>query len=121
MKAEFYITQKKSGKELARITNPQVATEIEIPSDIFSIGGWAFDGCNNLYEIRIPNNVKLFREHAFIDCEANIILPSGTLTKYRYESVCPEPGYKIQWNGYSFCNWYEFARAYRDAGGAAED
>ena len=43
-------------------------TSIIIPNTVISIGGWAFEYCQSLTSLTIPNSVKYIGEAAFADC-----------------------------------------------------
>ena len=50
--------------------NGNEITEIVIPDNITSIGGYAFFGCNSLTSVNIPNSVTFFGNGAFGECNA---------------------------------------------------
>ncbi len=64
-------------------------TEIQLPQTITSIGNYAFDGCSNLYSVNIPSSVTEIGSYAFRNCSAlrNISIPNAVkmIKKYTFE------------------------------------
>lgn len=54
-------------------------TSVTIPNSISNIGNWAFYGCKGLTGIIIPNSVKIIDQHAFCKCTGlkSITIPSS--------------------------------------------
>ena len=54
-------------------------TSIEIPNSITNIGGWAFFNCSNLTSIEIPSSVTSIDDRAFYNCSnlTSIEIPSS--------------------------------------------
>ncbi|MCH5350565.1 MAG: leucine-rich repeat protein [Clostridiales bacterium] len=48
--------------------NSKLVTEIEIPKDVASVGGYTFYNCTSLESINIPSSVKSIGEWAFYGC-----------------------------------------------------
>ena len=57
-------------------------TSINIPNSVTTIGNWAFEGCNSLTSINIPNSVTTIGDWAFGECDSltNITIPSSVVT-----------------------------------------
>ena len=57
-------------------------TSINIPNSVTTIGNWAFRGCNSLTSINIPNSVTYIGNSAFGECESltNINIPNSVTT-----------------------------------------
>ena len=55
---------------------------VVIDNGVTSIGGFAFDGCNNLTSVTISDSVTEIREYAFSGCTAltGITIPSGVIS-----------------------------------------
>jgi len=65
-----------------------ILTSVEIPSNVVSIGYYAFGCCYNLESITLPNTITKLWGRAFVDCE--------NLTKINFS------GTKEQWNNIDF-------------------
>jgi uncharacterized protein involved in tolerance to divalent cations len=61
---------------------------IQLPSTIIEIGKWAFSRCRGVYDIVIPQGVKIIGENAFKECIniARLTLP-GTLEKFEISAI----------------------------------
>jgi thiol-disulfide isomerase/thioredoxin len=66
-------------KEMTRLVQcPGAKAGIyEIPSSVVEIAPFAFSGCRNLAEIRIPGSVKTIGDRAFADCPAKTVRDSA--------------------------------------------
>ena len=90
-------------------------TEYTIPSNVTSIGGGAFSGCNNLTSITIPNSVNSIESGAFSNCSSltSITIPDG-VTSIEYSTfygcsnltkiTIPYSVTKIRWRAFYNCN-----------------
>ncbi|MEG2380092.1 MAG: leucine-rich repeat domain-containing protein, partial [Oscillospiraceae bacterium] len=54
-------------------------TNVTLPNNLVNIGNSAFSGCENLTDITIPNTVTTIEDNAFNKCSSltNIVLPHG--------------------------------------------
>ena len=67
-------------------------TSVTIPNSVTSIGGWAFKNCTSLIRITIPNGVTSIGSGAFINCAnlKSITIPNSvTSIGYYAFSYCP--------------------------------
>ena len=62
--------------------NCENLTSITLPNSVTSIGKLAFRACVNATSINIPDNVKVIEDYAFDDCKSlkSIIIPDGVTT-----------------------------------------
>ena len=60
---------------------------IEIPSSVTNIKGFAFNGCFNLGNINIPNNVTEIGNYAFSDCKGPILCKTNSMAHLYSENV----------------------------------
>ena len=47
--------------------HPEI-TSVKIPSTVTDIGGFVFDGCINLKELELPENMATLWQYAFVHC-----------------------------------------------------
>lgn len=59
--------------------NGELVTELVIPSSVWSIGRWAFEGCNSLTNIDIRDGVRSIAQYAINNCQnlAHITIPTS--------------------------------------------
>ena len=81
---ELSIPSKIDGKSVTSIGERafqycDMLKNITIPDSLTSIDSYAFDGCSDLENIRIPNSVTKIGDRAFRDCNSltNIIIPNS--------------------------------------------
>ena len=58
--------------------------KISLPAKTRIIGPRAFQGCVNLYQVRLNKALEVIGEDAFDDCESleTILIPNGTLDHF---------------------------------------
>lgn len=62
----------KGNKELERA---------EFPDSVIEIGGFVFDGCENLKQVKLPSNLKDFWQYAMTRCGIEEIEIPGSVTR----------------------------------------
>ena len=62
---------------------PEIVVFKKVAYRVTSIGWWAFDGCNSLTSIVIPESVKSIEDYAFIGCKSlTSITFQGTIAQW---------------------------------------
>ena len=77
-----------TGKYDGAFQNCQALTEITIPESVNVIDSYCFYGCKNLTNITIKNGVKEIRTNAFLYCSSltELIIPDS-VTGFRFDSI----------------------------------